>query len=203
MPRVVFAVLCLLAIAGCGQFFPSSTTITALSVTPSNGTVAPGVTQQYTATATYGNSATADVTSSVTWSASPSQTATISSSGLLSAVAAGTAIVKATSGNVIGSTGVTVANKQVRSLTIAPLTQLLSLSAGPTMVQFRATATYSDGSTGDVTNVSTWTADSSPSGAITISSTGLATENAVGTANVTATSGGVTASSSATVTGTQ
>jgi hypothetical protein len=155
------------------------------------------VTQQYSATATYGNNTTADVTSSVTWSTNLTNIATINSSGLLTGVALGNATVKAQSGSVIATTGVTVTTKQVSSVTIAPLTQTLSLSLGPTTVQFTATATYRDGSTGDVTASSTWT--STPSSVASISSTGLATATTIGTTTVTATTGGVT-SNSATIT---
>ena len=187
----------LLAASGCGQFFPSSNSITSLAVAPSNATVAPGVTQQYSATATYGNNTTGDVTSKVTWSTTLGSIATISSSGLLTGVALGTTTVQAQSGSVIATTGVTVTTKQVSSVTIAPLTQTLSLSLGPTTVQFTATATYKDGSTGDVTATSTWTAV--PSSVAAISSTGLATASTIGTCTVTATTGGVT-SNSATIT---
>jgi len=192
---LVFA--CLLIVVGCGQFFPSSTTITAIQVQPSNAIVAPGVTQQYTATATFGNNSTGDVTSKVTWTTFATNIATISTGGLLTGVALGTTTVKAQSGSVIGTTGVSIQNKQVQSVAIQPLTQTLSLSLGPTTVQFTATATYRDGSTGDVTTTSTWNA--LPSSVASISSTGLATAVAVGTATVTATTGGVT-SNSATVT---
>lgn len=194
---IAIALTFLLAIAGCGQFFPSANSITALQVAPQNASVQPGVSQQYTATATYGNNTTADVTSQVTWSTSLASVATISSGGLLTAGALGTATIKAQSGNVIASTGVTVTQKQVTSISIAPLTQTLSLSIGPTTVQYTATATYKDGSTADVTAVATWT--SVPSSVASISATGLATAVTVGTATVSATSGGVT-SNTATVT---
>ena len=182
---------------GCGQFFPSGNTITSLSVAPLNATVAPNVTQQYSATATFGDNSTSDVTSSVIWSTNQSSIASISSGGLLTGASLGTTTVKAQSGSVIATTGVTVATKQVASVTIAPLTQTLSLSLGPTTVQFTATATFKDGSTGDVTAISTWNA--LPSSVASISSTGLATASTVGTSTVTATSGGVT-SNSATIT---
>ena len=103
----------------------------------------------------------------------------------------------AKSRNVMASTGVTVTTMQITSIAIAPLTQTLSLALGPTTVPFTATATYKDGSTGDVTAVSTWT--SVPGSAVTISSNGLATAAVVGTSTITATSGGVT-SNTATVT---
>ncbi|HZD30514.1 MAG TPA: Ig-like domain-containing protein [Candidatus Angelobacter sp.] len=200
-PLTIVVLACLLAAVGCGQFFPSSTTITALQVLPSNGTVAPGVTQQYTATATYGNNSTGDVTSQVTWSVTPTTYATITSGGLLTGVSLGTSTVQASSGSVIGSTGVTVTTKTVTSVTIQPLTQTLSVSGtnGPSTVQFTATATYQDGSMGNVTTNATWNALATPTGAVTISSSGIATASAVGTATVTATASGVT-SNSATVT---
>ena len=187
----------LLAIAGCGQFFPGANTITALTIAPQNATVQPGVTQQYTATATYGDNTTADVTSQVSWSSTVTSVATINSSGLLTAGALGVSTVRAQSGSVIASTSVTVAQKQIQSISIQPLTQTLSLSLGPTTVQFTATATYADSSTADVTTTSTWT--SLPSSVLSISSTGLATAESVGTATVTASNGGIT-SNGATVT---
>lgn len=196
--RIAFVCAVLVAALGCGQFFPGSNTITSLAVAPGGATVQPGTTQQYTATATYGNNTTADVTSSVTWSTNPSSVATINSTGLLTAVSLGTANVQAKSSNgIIGNTAVLVAQKQVTSVTIQPLTQTLSLSLGPTTVQFTATATYQDGSMADVTGIATWT--SNPSSVASISSTGLATAQAIGTATITATSGGVT-SNGATIT---
>lgn len=192
-----FIVLCLLAALGCGQFFPSSTTITALAIAPTNSTVAPGVSQQYTATATYGNNSTADVTKSVTWSTSPTNVATVNSTGLVTGQTLGTATVKAQSGSVVATTGVTVANKTITSIAVAPLTQVLSLSRGPTTVQYTATATYQDSTTGDVTSTATWNA--LPSSVASISNSGFATAVTVGTATVTATANGVT-SNSATLT---
>ena len=196
--RLALVCAVLIAAIGCGQFFPGSNTITSLQVAPASATVQPGTTQQYTATATYGNNTTADVTSSVTWSTNPTSIATINSSGLLTGVSLGTANVQAKSSNgIIGNTAVVISQKQVASVAIQPLTQTLSLSLGPTTVQFTATATYKDGSTADVTSIATWT--SNPSSVASISSTGLATAQAVGTASVTATSGGVT-SNGATIT---
>src|SRR5271166_854971 len=198
-PRPVIALVMafLLTAAGCGGFFPGSKSIASIQIAPTNASVAPGVTQQYSATATYGNNTTGDVTTTVTWSTNPTSVATISSTGLLTGVSLGTATVNAQSGGVTANTGVTVTTKQVTSVAIAPLTQTLSLSLGPTTVQFTATATYKDGSTGDVTATSTWT--SNPSSVASISSTGLATAVAIGTSSVTATNGGAT-SNAATIT---
>jgi hypothetical protein len=199
--RLALVCAILIAAIGCGQFFPGSNTITSLQVAPASATVQPGTTQQYTATARYGNNTTADVTSQVTWSTNPTSVATINSTGLLTGVALGNANVQAKSSNgIISNTAVSVATKQVASVAIQPLTQTLSLSLGPTTVQFTATATYRDGTTANITAIATWT--STPSSVASISSTGLATAQTVGTATVAATSGGVT-SNGATLTVTQ
>ena len=195
--RCALALAVLMAEVSCGSFFPGSNTITALQVTPASATIPPGTTQQYTATATFGDRTTGDVTSQVNWSTSPTSVATIASGGLLTGVSLGIATVRAQSGGVIATTPVTISQKQITSIAIQPLTQTLSLSLGPTTIQFTATATYKDGTTGDVTSIATWS--SAPSSTASISSTGLATAAAVGTATVTATSGGVT-SNSATIT---
>ena len=200
---IAMAVIVLLAVQGCGQFFPGGNTITALAIAPQSASVQPGVTQQYTATATYGNNTTADVTSQVTWSSTPTNIATIASGGLLTAGALGTATVQAQSGSVIASTSVTVTQLQVTSIAISPANgAILSLStAGQNTVQFTATATYQNGTTANVTSVATWT--SIPSSVASISNTaptnGLVTAVATGNATITASSGGVT-SVSATVT---
>ena len=198
-PLIALTFAVLLFAIGCGQFFPSSTAITAIQVLPSNATVAPGVTQQFTATATYGNNSTGDVTSNVTWTTLATSIATISSGGLLTGVTLGTTTVQAKSGNVIGTTGITIQNKTITSVSIQPLTQGLSASGNgaPQTVQYTATATYQDGTMGDVTSNCTWNA--LPSTVVSISSKGLATALSVGTATVTATAQGVT-SNSATVT---
>lgn len=198
-PLIALVLAFLLTAAGCGSFFPGKNDISSIQVAPQNATVPPGVTQQYTATATYGNNTTGDVTNSVNWSTNPTSVATISSTGLLTGVALGTATVKAQKSGVASTTGVLITNKQVSSLTIAPLTQVLSVAGvnGPMTVQYNAQATYKDGSMGDVTATSTWT--SNPSSVASISSTGLATAVAIGTATVQATNNGVT-SNTATVT---
>jgi hypothetical protein len=54
-----------------------------------------GATQQFTATGTYSESTTQDITTQVTWSSSSTATATIVSSGLATGVAAGTATITA------------------------------------------------------------------------------------------------------------
>ena len=77
-------------------------TLVSLAVTPSNPSLAAGVSQQFTATGTYSNSSTQNLTGSVTWSSSATGVATINASGSATGVARGTTTVTAASGSVSG-----------------------------------------------------------------------------------------------------
>lgn len=83
-------------------------TLQSIAVTPSAPNIAPGSTQQFTATATYSDKSTADVTTSVTWSSSNTAAVTINASGLATGVAAGTSTITAASGSVSGTSALTV-----------------------------------------------------------------------------------------------
>ncbi len=82
--------------------------LSSIAVTPSAKSIAVAKTQQFTATGTYSNNSTKDLTSSVTWTSSDTTVATIDSRGLATAVAAGTATIKASSGSISGNTTLTV-----------------------------------------------------------------------------------------------
>ncbi len=170
-------------------------TLTGVSVTPANPTVANGSTQQFTATGTYSDGSTADLTGTVTWTSSDPTVATVDASGLLTAVAPGTVTVTATSGSVSGATTATVPAPPV-------LTGISVTPANPTVPkgttrQFLATGAYSDGSSADLTASVTWS--SSKAAVATIDSSGLLSAVHPGTTTVTATSGSVSGSTTATV----
>jgi hypothetical protein len=184
---IALAVPVLLMIAGCGQFFPSSTTITSLQISPLTTSVQPGNTQQFTATATYGNNTTGNATSQVTWASSSTNIATISSGGLASGVALGSTTITCSSGSVSASTTLTVSNKTVTSVAVTPITWN-PLAANQTQ-QFTAVATFTDSSTQDVTASATWASSSTT--VATVSTTGLGTAVASGTSTISATYGGV------------
>ena len=74
-----------------------------VTVTPSSATIAVNGSVQLTATASPAKSA-----SSFTWSTSNAAVATVTSSGLVTGVAAGTATIRATAGSVSGSSTITV-----------------------------------------------------------------------------------------------
>jgi len=81
-----------------------------IAVTPPDATILTGGTQQFTATGTYSDSSSQDLTSSASWSSSNTSVATINSSGLATGVAQGTSTITATDtgSGVFGSTSLTV-----------------------------------------------------------------------------------------------
>ena len=82
----------------------SSATLLSIAVTPGNPSIANGTTVQLTATGTYSDNSTQDLTTQVTWSSSDNTKATVSSTGLVTAIATGPTTLTATLGNISGST---------------------------------------------------------------------------------------------------
>jgi uncharacterized protein YjdB len=83
-------------------------TLTSIEVTPSAKTILSGNTQQFTATAQYSNSTSADISSSATWKSSDPSVATIDARGMATASSAGTATITASSGGISGTTTLSV-----------------------------------------------------------------------------------------------
>lgn len=84
-------------VTGNGTLTVSAATVVSIALTPVNPTIAPGKMQQFVATGTYTDKTTKDLTTSVTWQASPSSVATIGpNTGLASAIGVGTASITGT-----------------------------------------------------------------------------------------------------------
>ncbi|MGL4668673.1 MAG: Ig-like domain-containing protein, partial [Saezia sp.] len=129
--------------------------ITAIQVTPATVNVAKGQTAQLTATATYSDSTSSDVTDSVAWTVDTAATATVSPAGLLSGVEVGSTTVTATKDGITSNTGnVTVTAAVITAIQVTPAT--VNVAKGQT-AQLVATATYSDTTSSDVTTSVTWT----------------------------------------------
>jgi hypothetical protein len=162
--------------------------LTSIAVTAPNSSIANGTTQQFTATATYGDNSTANVTTQVTWNSSNSGVAAIgASTGLATAMATGSANITASLNGVTSNTfALTVAPGVLTSVSI---TGPSSLVAGST-AQFTATGTYSDHSTANITTQVTWNS-SNPAAAAFGVGTGLATGVAAGSTNISASLNGL------------
>ncbi len=105
------AVLTTFSDCGAGTI-SSSATLTSIEVTPANASIALGTTQQFTATGTYSDNTTRNLTTSVTWRSSSRSVATISnaagSNGLATSVTPGPTTITATSGSISGFTVLSV-----------------------------------------------------------------------------------------------
>jgi uncharacterized protein YjdB len=197
--RIAAVLTAAFLLTSCGGFFPASDQIVSLSLSPSSAYLRPQGTTQFSATATFGNNTTGDVTSQVAWNSSATNIATVDNSGLVTAVALGNATLTAKSNNssVTATAPITVSSKTITAITVNPTNATISISSGQTQ-QFTASATFSDGSIGDITSSAAWTS-SDPSIAI-ITSTGLATPVNMGTATISAAAGGVVGTTSLNVT---
>lgn len=158
--------------------------LVSIAVTPTNPTVIAGANQQFTATATYSDSSTNDITNSVTWTSGTPSVGTINAStGLFTAVLHGSTSVTATQGLISGNTTVTV-TRTLQSIAVNPANATFQAT---TTQQYTAIGTYSDSSTADITGTVTWS--TSDNSIVTITSGGLATGASVGVANIIATLG--------------
>jgi uncharacterized protein YjdB len=168
-------------------------TLSSIAVTPSNDSVAKGLTVQYMATGTYSNGTTADLTSVVTWASDLTSVATISntsgSRGLASAMGIGTAHISATLGSVTGQATLTVTAPTLVSIALTPANSSINILG---TVQFTATGTYTDGSTANITTSVTWASSNPVTATIsnTAGSQGRASGIGLGTTTISATAAG-------------
>lgn len=175
-------------VIGCsGPTTNTGKTLKSIAVTPASPAhLKVGATQQFTATATFSDGTSSDITATVTWTSATTATATISTSGVATGVAAGTTTITATQGSVV-SPGVTLTVIALQSIAVTPASPA-HLKVGATQ-QFTATGTFTDSSTSDISATVTWA--SGTMATATISPAGLATGVAAGTTSITATLGSV------------
>ena len=169
--------------------------LVSIAVTPTNPSIAKGTMQPITATGTYSDGSTQNLTSTVIWTSSSTSVATVTGSGVASGVGVGASTIQAASASVTGSTALTVTAPVLNAIAVSPANS--SIPNGTTE-QFTATGSYSDGSTQNLTNSVTW--GSSNTSVATINSTGLATAAGTGNTTISAFSGSVSASTTLTVT---
>lgn len=190
-----FAALAMLALAiSCRGFFVNPT-ISSLAVGPAAPTIETGTTNNTVQMTVFGTNSDGSTESSpsVSWTATPTSAATISTTGLVTSVAVGTATVTAASNqnpSITGTATVTVTVGCIESITLTPTSGSVSSNIGST-VQLDASAITCNGST-DVTDVATWTSSNTSlatvSAGLVSGETGLTTG---GTVTVTATVGNI------------
>jgi hypothetical protein len=144
-------------------------------------------TYQLTATARLADGTLRDVTSSATWESSNVDIARVSGTGLVTAVGNGDVDIRATYQNVSGSVHLQVSGKTITSLTIT------GVPATPgARFQLTAQASYSDGTTQDVTTLAKW--QSSNAQIADVSVGGYVSASASGEVDIRALYQGMTAS---------
>jgi uncharacterized protein YjdB len=182
------------SVDGSTPFAIAAPNLISIAVSPQTAAIVAGNTQQFTATGTYGDGSTQDLTATAAWNSSLPAAATVGSSpgsgGLALGVAQGQATIVAASGAISGSGQLTVSPPQLVGIAVTPANPTVMVGGSQ---QFAATGTYTDGSTQNLTATAAWSA--SPATDATIGnaagSQGLAQALAAGQAAITAASGAI------------
>ena len=167
--------------------------VAAVTVSPTTGTLLVSQTLQLQASARDASGA-ALTGRPVSWSSNAPAIATISTTGLVTAVAPGTASITATVEGITGTATVTVTQPAVASVTITPTTGTLAVGQS---LQFAAAARDAGGATLSGRPI-TWS--SSAPAIAAVSTSGMVTAVASGSASIQATIGGISANAVLTVT---
>jgi hypothetical protein len=183
------------AISGSVPAAVKATNLASIAVLPANPIIAQNTTQQFSATGTFNDGSTHNLTTEVTWSSNSADAPIGSASGLANGVAPESgATITATLGTVSGTTTLEVTNATITSMSVSPTGHTI---APGTELAFTATGTFSDSSTQVLTTEATWT--SSNTGAATVGAGGVATAIGPGTTNIGAAFGGKNGSAPLTV----
>jgi Big-like domain-containing protein/ASPM-SPD-2-Hydin domain-containing protein len=188
----------------------AAVTLVSIAVTPNPATVAVNGQVQFTATGTFSDQTTKDVTTQSTWTSSDTGVATIgAATGLATGVAIsdGPLTITAKDGNITGTAQLNVTGSSVTLTSIVVTPNPATVGVGGT-IQFTATGHFSDGTTRDITTGSTWSSSDTEvatidpetglamgvavsDGAITIRATAVGTE-IFGTAQLTVSNAPIT-----------
>lgn len=164
----------------------SSAQLTAITVTPATANIGIGASQRFIATATYADNSTADISATASWTSSDTAVASVLPSGVASGASAGKANITATSGGKSSTGFLTVSAPVTLSrLSVTPIDSTLTVGANS---QLTATEIYSDGTTVDVTRLSSWSVANS--NIATVDQFGRASAVAAGEVIVTASRNG-------------
>ncbi len=190
-------------ITGSSTVTVSAATLSSISLTPSEPSVAVGTQVTFVATALYSDNSTANVSNLATFSSSDPQVAAVStangSKGQTQTLTAGSTTITAAYNGVTGSTRLTVTSAKLTTIQITPFAPTLLPGF---VTNLSATGIYDDNTTRDLTTLVTWS--SSDTGVASLSnaaaSRGQITPIKAGSTTVTATYQGLSGTDSITVT---
>jgi hypothetical protein len=183
------------AVSGSSSATVDASDISSLAVGPGNPTIAQTTSQQFSATGTFNDGSTHDLTNQVVWTSSDTTVASIGkSNGLAKGLTPGNVTINAALGTLNASANLTVTNATITSIAVTPTGR--TIPAG-TKLGYTATGTFSDSTNQVITRDVTWASDSVS--VATIGNSGIATAVAPGNANISATLNSVTGSTSLSV----
>ncbi len=149
-------------VTGCTMFTVTAAVLKAIEVRPEacyplSPEIPLGYTVQFMATGIYSDNSTQTITDQVTWDSSDKSVATISNApgteGLATTLVLGKTEISATLSGITGSTVLFVVDAELVSIDVTPKNPRVPLGS---TLQFKATGTYSDGSTLDITDEVAW-----------------------------------------------
>jgi len=197
-PGTADVVATLDAIVGRTSVTVDAPALDGLQVSPIDARLPAGATLQYQAIALFSNGTSQNVTRRASWTIADPAVASVNALGRVAFDAPGRTTITATFMEATGSTPLTVSDAEVESLTLTPVAP--SLPAGA-RVRFQVVALFSDGTSRNVTSGATFR--SSDPEVLQVGSgafdRGLATGISAGTATVTASFEGLSASQPVTV----
>ena len=147
-------------ISGSTTVTVNQATLLSIAVTPATASVTAGTSQPFTATGSYDNNTTTDLTTMATWSSSNIAVAEVSnaagSNGVAATLVRGTATITATYQGKQGTAALTVGSPVLVAIAVTPATA--SIVAGNTQA-YAVRGVYANGTTGPITGVS-WSSSS-------------------------------------------
>ncbi len=182
------------SVLGSGPLSVTSAELTAIAVTGDSTSVPLGRRTQMHAVGTFTDGSQQDLTSSAEWTSSDPKIVAVDNSGLAVGSSLGTATISAGVKSVSGSSALSVTSAALASLSVSPSSSVILF--GRTQ-QLLLIATYTDGSTADVTANATW--DSSNPQAASVDAHGVVLALDVGNSQLTASYQNQQASASVTV----
>ena len=117
--------------------------LTSITVTPASTAILTGSSQQFTASGTYSDGTTQDITTHATWSSANTGVASINAVGQATALSAGTSIISATDGTISGSALLTVQSGPLAILTTSLPSGTVNSAYAATIAASGGTAPYS------------------------------------------------------------
>jgi hypothetical protein len=192
------------SVSGTTMLTVTPATLTSISVTPADASIAKSSSQQFTAKGTFSDGSVQDLTSLVSWSSSAAGIASISnafgSRGVALGVAAGVTTISAARNGITGSAQLHVTDATLTAITLSPLASTVAKGSN---LQFKAVGTYSDNTAQDITSAVTWSSSATNVAMIgnNLGSKGVAVALNAGNTTIQASLGAVSASTTLTVTG--